>query len=531
MVKLRDVQQNAADAIRAFFSRGGHHAILQAATGFGKTFLFSYIAENASSKGKRVLILTDRIELLSQTGGSLEQFGVDPYLIRAGTNFINFEKNVFVAMCQTLRNRIKKPMWTNWIRRNIDLVIIDECHKQDFSFLFESGLIDDKFVLGFTATPRRSGKMRQLALDYEEIIETVTVSELIEREYLVGDDYFGVQGADLNEMRFDPMKGDFQEADMFERFNSPRLYAGTVKNWQEICPNTKTIIFCVNIEHVIHTCEEFQKNGIDARFLVSKMSKPKQPSPDAPDGRWTQYQERMRLFDLYLNSFGRWSGERTVMINKFKAGEFPVLINAGILTTGFDCPDIETVIVNRATSSLTLWLQMIGRGSRISDGKTHFNLLDFGDNASRLGHYTSPQLWSLWHESRPSGDGVPPVKTCGENSRKDKNGNEGCGRMIMASAKICVFCGHIYPKNEAEEIDLEGIMYDQQRHEAVKVKKIRDMDLEELHDYFQMKGHKSAWLWRQLYFRGGLQLIQSFGAEKGWKQGTIQRAKQYVKNL
>ena len=531
MIKLRDYQQEGADKTRKFFKKG-NHAIFQGPTGSGKTIVFSYIAQNAVGKGKKALILTNRTELLTQTGGALEQFGIDPYLVRAGTNFLSFDSDVFVAMCQTLRNRIKQPMWRNWIKNKIDLVIIDECHIQDYNYIFESGLLDDKFVLGFTATPRRSGKMRQLALDYEEIIDTVSVKDLIQSGHLVGDDYFGVTGADLNQMSFDRMKGDFDEREMFSRFNSPTLYAGTVKNWMDIAPGSHTIVFCVNIEHVIHTCEEFHKNGIDARFLVSQMSKPKEPEKDATDGRWTQYRERMRLYDLYHSRFGMWSGERTMIINKFKNKEFSVLINAGILTTGFDCPSIETVIVNRATTSVTLWLQMIGRGSRIFKGKTHFNLLDFGDNASRLGHYTSPQMWGLWHEaSQGDGTGVAPVKECGVDVKADKNGKNGCERLIIASSKICPFCGFIYPKTRAEEIDLEGLAYDEQKHVAVKVKKIKDMDLNELHEYFKIKKHKIAWLWRQLYFRGGVDLIERFGAHEGWRKGTIEKAKNYVKGL
>lgn len=531
MIRLRDYQQNAVDKIRKFFQKR-KHAIVQAPTGAGKTVIFSYIAQNAVSKKKKVLILTNRTELLTQTGGSLEQFGVDPYLVRAGTKYLNFESDVFVAMCQTLRNRIKLPMWSNWLKNQIDLVIIDETHLQDYNYIFESGLLDDKFVLGFTATPRRSGKMRQLALDYEKIIPTVSVNDLIKTENLVADDYFGVTGADLNQISFDRMKGDFDEREMFARFNSPTLYAGTVKNWRDIAEGTHTIVFCVNIEHVIHTCEEFHKNGIDARFLVSGMSKPKEPEKDATEGKWTQYTERMRLFNLYHSRFGMWSGDRTTIINKFKNKEFPVLINAGILTTGFDCPSIETVIINRATTSLTLWLQMIGRGSRTHKNKTHFNLLDFGDNASRLGHYTSPQMWGLWHEtSQGDGTGVAPVKECGVDMKADKNNKKGCERLIMASAKICPFCGYIYPKSEAKEVDLDAVAYDEKKHVAVKVKKIKDMDLHELHEYFKLKKHKSAWLWRQLYFRGGVDLIERFGKEMSWKYTTIERAKSYVKGL
>jgi len=530
MIELRNYQQGGVDDIRNFFKKG-KHAILQAPTGAGKTIIFSYIAQNAALLNKKVLIMTDRAELLTQTGGALEGFGVDPFLIRAGTKFLNFDAKVYVAMCQTLRNRVKHKMWQNWIKKNIDLVIIDEAHKQDFNYLFESGLMDGKFVLGFTATPQRTGKMRQLALDYDVIIPTTTVKNLIDLGFLVGDDFFGVNGVDLNNIKIDPLKGDFDERAMFERFNAPKIYSGVVKNWMELSPNTKTIVFCVNIEHCIHTVEEFQKNGIDARFVVSKMMQPSEPDKTAQDGAWTQYTEKMRLFELYNKTHAQWSGDRTTMIKKFKNNDFPVLVNAGILTTGFDCPDIETVIVNRATTSITLWLQMIGRGSRIHKGKTHFNLLDFGGNAGRLGHYTAPQHFGLWHASAKEGGGVAPVKECGSTGVKDKNGKKGCERLIMASTKICPFCGYIYPVDAPKDVELIGVAYDGQKHEAIAVKKINDMSNDELFTYYQIKKHKPAWLWRQLYFRGGFDLIDNFGKQKGWQQGTISKAKQYVSDL
>jgi superfamily II DNA or RNA helicase len=535
MITLRDYQEIGVKGTRDFFNRGGKHAIFQAPTGGGKTVIFSYISQNTALKGKKVLVLTDRTELLQQTGGTLESFGIEPFFIRAGTKFLNFNHNVYVAMAQTLRNRIKKPMWSKWILNDIDVVIIDEAHKQDFNFLFETGLLANKYVLGFTATPKRGGKMRQLALDYEEIIETISVQGLVDKGFLVSDDYYGVEGVNLNEIKVDKMKGDYSESDMFTRFNSAKLYAGVVKNWMEVARNTHTVIFCVNIEHVIHTCEEFQKKGIDARFLVSKMGKPKAPDADADNGLWVRYEERMRLYELYLESFGKWSGTRSQVIGGFKKKEFPVLINAGILTTGFDCPSIETVVVNRATTSVTLWLQMIGRGSRIYPMKTHFNILDFGDNASRLGHYTSPQLWQLWHEDKADGSGVAPIKDCGIETngvkKKDKNGIHGCERMILASYKICPFCGYIYPTKKAKEAELRAILYDTAEFKAIAVKKISEMDEEELYKYYKMKKHKPAWLWRQLYFRGGADLLRSFGKSKHWKSGTIERAVNYVSGL
>jgi superfamily II DNA or RNA helicase len=456
-------------------------------------------------------------------------------MIRAGAKWIDFKSDVFIAMCATLRNRLKLQLWVNWIKKDIDLIIIDEAHLQDFNFLFESGIVAKKIVLGFTATPKRTGKMRQLALDYDEIIEISSVNELIKEGFLVSDDYSGVDGVNLNDLKYNKLKGDYDEKQMFDRFNSPKLYAGVVDNWLKIANKTITLVFCVNIEHVIHTCEEFNKIGIPAKFLVSSMSQPKEPEKDSEQGAWTRYEERMRLHSLYKDSFGRWSGERTMIIKEFKSGKFNVLINAGILTTGFDFPELETVIVNRATSSLTLWMQMLGRGSRIAPHKTHFNILDFGNNASRLGHYTAPRIWRLWHDDNNSGDGIAPMKECGVSGLVklpvDKNNKAGCTRMILASMMICPFCGFIYPKRKAEDIDLHGVLYDTQKHVAAPTKKIADMNLDELYQYFKIKKHKSPWLWRMLFFRGGSDLIKEFGSGHNWNQGTIQKAINFTEGL
>lgn len=523
MIKLRDYQQKAVDDIRNSFSKGLKKVIVSAPTGAGKTIIFSYVAQNVAAKRKKVLILTDRFELLTQTGGAIKSFGINPYYIQAGTKYLNKQNEVFVAMAQTLRRRVDQKLWINWIKKEIDLVIIDEAHRQEFNYMFENQeeLLKDKFVLGFTATPQRSGSMRQLAIDYEDIIETISVKELVEKGFLVSDDYFGVTGANIEELSVNRLKGDFDEKEMFSRFNSPKLYAGVFKNWMEISPKAKTLIFCVNIEHCIHTCEEFQKNGIDARFVVSGMKEPKEPKKDEKKkGIWVQYEEKVRLYNLYKTSFGKWSGNRGIIIDKFKKGQFPVLINAGILTTGFDDPTIESVVINRATNSASLWLQMIGRGSRIHPSKSSFNILDFGSNASRLGHYTMKRAWSLWHEKVNTGGGVPPVKDC-----------KGCERMIIASIKICPFCGYKYQPKKIKEAALEMLAFNPETHKAIKTKRVNDMNDQEMFDYFKMKKHKMSWLWRQLYYRGGKEKIENFGVEKGWSKGTIEKAINYVSSL
>ena len=235
-------------------------------------------------------------------------------------------------------------------------------HIQEFNWLFELDFIKNKYVIGFTATPRRNGKMRQLGLDYEHLITSVTVKELIDMNFLVNDDYYGCDAPDMTGVEIDRMKGDYKENQMFKKFNSPQLYAGVVDNWIRLTPDTKTLIFCVNIQHCIETCLEFQKNGIDARFIVSDVSQPKLKN-NPTDGEKVAFDERMKVYELYKQFRNIYSGEREKIFEDFATGQFPILINAGIATTGYDCPDIETIILNRATTSTTLLLQMIVRVS------------------------------------------------------------------------------------------------------------------------------------------------------------------------
>jgi superfamily II DNA or RNA helicase len=530
MIQLRPYQDKAIEDIRSFFYRNGLHAILQAPTGTGKTVIFTYLSKLVSEKGNKILILTDRSELLYQTDGALNKIGLKSFFIQAGCKTISNDFQIFVAMSQTLRNRINLPYWIEFLK-SINLFIIDEAHKQEFNYLFESGLVNDKHVIGFTATPRRTGKMRHLALDYEKIIDTLSVKQAINEGYLVNDDYFGFESPDMSKVQIDTMKGDYMERQMFKMFDNPKTYRGAFKNYMDICPGTKTLIFCVNIEHVIKTCIEFQNNGLDARFLVSEVNIPKPIKETDSDGKKTVFDEKMAKYNLYKSNL-HLTGDRRQIIKDFAANKFPILVNAGIATTGFDDPSIETIIILRATLSTTLWLQMIGRGSRPSNNKTHFNILDFGGNAQRLGYYSELRTWSLWHE-RYEGHGLPPIKECGfTNTGKLIAGNKkGCRRLILAAYKICPFCGFIYPEKVGKEINLSQIVFDDSLRIGVPAKRIKDMSNQELYDYWKLKGHKSAWLWRQLFMKSGSKAILDFGNEYKWQSSTIDKAIQFCSNF
>jgi superfamily II DNA or RNA helicase len=527
MLTLRPYQQIAFKKIQQAFREGIKHTILCMPTGAGKTILFTYLAKQVVNKGKKVLVLTDRSELLLQAGGACKKIELQPFYIQAGCQVANDNFSVYVAMSQTFRRRIKKSYWKQFLV-GIDLVIIDECHKQEFNYVFESGLVNDKYVIGFTATPKRGGSMRQLALDYETIIETVTVKQLINQGYLVNDDYYGMDSPSMSNVAFNPLTGDYQEKSMFERFNTTKLYTGVINNYKKLVDNTKSLVFCVNIEHAIKTTLKFRNAGYDARFLVSELSKPTlKTNPN--EGDKVRYQERLKIYNLYRQNFHICSGNRRDIIRDYVHNKFTHLVNASILTTGFDCPDIETIILNRATVSTTLLLQMLGRGSRIHDNKSHFNILDFGGNCSRLGNYSENRMWSLWHE-KIQGEGLPPVKDCGTDSTGKPiiSNKKGCGRMILASYKICPFCGFKYPDKKMKEIEL-GI----QLPETIvgpKNRSFRHMTYKQLYEYYNYKKHKAPWLWRQLWYRGKNDELIKFASLYNWDKKTLNTAILYCKN-
>lgn len=535
-IALRDYQDKVVNETRKRLSEGIKHVMVQLPTGGGKTIIFSYIAQNAIPKGKKVLILTDRTELLTQAGGTLGDFNINPYYIKAGAKIIDYRKDCFIAMSQTLRNRIDKPEWREWILSSIDIVIIDEAHIQEFNYIFESGLIDKKIVLGFTATPQRSGKMRQLGLDYERMVRGPQVKELVNKGYLVNCDIYDYGSPKLDDVSINAKTNDYNYSSMYKQFDKPSLYAGLLKNYEKYTPGQKMLVFCCNVDHAIKTCISFAEKGYDVKFLTSGKGKPKEPASDATQGKKQKYIENLRSYNYFQENYKKYSGGRKTVHNWFKKTPGAILINVDMLTKGFDEPSIEVVALNRATKSVTLYLQMIGRGSRILKGKPNFTLFDFGGNVQRLGTYDQNRDWALWHEEKKGGAGVPPLKECGiTNKGKPITGanevKKGCKRLIPISLNLCPFCGFKYPeKDPAKEIELQLAKITDKNGVSIKVKSFSEMSHYELKKYREIKEHKTAWLWRQLWMRGKEKELRSFAKYDRWKLSTTERAVRYCRS-
>jgi DNA repair protein RadD len=408
MIELRDYQEAFISDIRSSLSKN-KRIITTSPTGSGKGVVLGAISELSARKGSRVLIVSHRIEVVKQNLRQIQKFGTESAIVDAKTKAVP-SAPIVVGMAQTLYRRKEKTDWEKFLR-SINLLIIDEAHDANMNFLF--GCISPKcYVIGLTATPVRYGNQRQLGLDYADIVQGPQVQNLIDIGFLCRCKLYGLDAPKMDDVEWSYDRGDYSLAQMAAKFKSKARYIGVVKNWERICKGTKTIVFCCSSEQTIGICKEFCDHGYNAKYVLS--------------GSFDEDEEL--------------SGERKEIMDDFADGKFDILVNFGIGTTGLDVPDIKTVILDFSTTSLTKYLQCLGRASRPHPSKNgEFICLDFGDNFEDLGRYEDDRSWYLWHKK--SKGGAAPVKECPE----DKG---GCGRLIAIQYQDCPFCGYHFPTSE-----------------------------------------------------------------------------------
>lgn len=399
MLKLREYQQKIIHGLRCSLKKGNKRLIMCAPTGSGKTVMFTYMVSEHLKRGGKVLIISHRLELINQTDSTISKFNLNPELITAGSK-TDFEKNLHIAMIETIYKRVAN--YSDFINSRT-MIIMDEAHLTPFNKIFP--FISEKTVcIGATATPLRTGKQECLSLFYTDLIQEVDTYQLIQSGYLCNVRSYGV------EIETKGLKKIGEDYDTKQYYEQNKTYKGVVENYIRLVPGKKTIVFASNVESSKQVCQEFNLNGIPAKHI---------------DGT-TQANERLEI------------------LNCFKNNKHAVLCNCGILTAGYDEPTIEVVILYRATSSLPLYLQMVGRGSRRNEGKEMFYLLDFGNNVRRFDLWESPRIWSLNKATKKDKLGASPIKQC-----------KKCGALLGAKLDRCEYCGNAFPvskKYSEEEI-------------------------------------------------------------------------------
>lgn len=397
MISLRPYQADVVEGIRQAFRQ--HRSVLMVLpTGGGKTVCFSYMAQHASSKGKRVYILVHREELIDQVSATLTEFGVEHGFIAAGRP--DHPYPVMVCSVFTLANRIQCYMPP-------DLLIIDEAHHATQGSTWARVLTawPEAYRLGVTATPIRLDG-RSLAGQFEVMVEGPSVGELIDHGDLCRYKMYAPP-VTLGKLRM--RMGDYAKNDAAAAMDKPQITGDAVAHYTRLAAGKRAIVFCVSLEHAAHVASQFALAGWPAARI---------------DGGMDRHQRRG-------------------LVRRFAAGECLVLTSCELVNEGFDLPAIECAILLRPTASLGLYLQQVGRSLRPYRGKEQAIVLDHAGNAGRHGLPDDERQWHLGDDESRRGKKKPStsLRTCGK-----------CYAAAKPGTMVCAECGWQWPV-EAREVE------------------------------------------------------------------------------
>jgi superfamily II DNA or RNA helicase len=331
--------------------------LYQLPTGGGKTMIFSEIAGRYISKyQQKVIVLTHRTELCKQTSAALQMSGIANKIINSTVKKIPKKENYacYVAMVETLKNRIDDGLIDT---NSVGLIIVDEAHHNSFRKLLDQ--FSNAAIIGVTATPLSSDVTLPMNKDYDELVIGEQIGSLISQGFLAKPANWRYD-IELNTLKTG-LNGDFTVSTSDELYSSPAMLDLLVHAYEAHSKNKKTLIFNNGIFTSRKVCEEFSSLGYPIRHLDNQAT----------------------------------AAERADILKWYKKTKGAILTSVSILTTGFDEPTIQTVILNRATTSLTLYHQMIGRGSRRLPQKKTFTIIDLGNNTDRFGEWNTEIDWNF----------------------------------------------------------------------------------------------------------------------------------------
>lgn len=311
-------------------------------TGCGKTIVFAKITEQCVKGGKRVLILAHRGELLEQAADKIAKTtGLGCATEKAEQSSLNTWYRIVVGSVQTL---MREKRLNQFDRNYFDVIIIDEAH-HCISDSYQKVLqyFSNAKVLGVTATPDR-GDMKNLGSYFESLAYEYSLPKAIKEGYLCPIKAQTIP-LKLDLSGVSQQAGDFKTSDIDTALD-PYLYQ-IGDEMKKYCINRKTVVFLP----LVKTSQKF-----------------------------THILNELGFSAVEVNGG---SDNRTEVLQDFDNGKYNVLCNSMLLTEGWDCPSVDCVVVLRPTKVRALYSQMVGRGTRLCEGKTELLLLDF-----------------LWHSER-----------------------------------------------------------------------------------------------------------------------------------
>ena len=452
-IKPYEHQRNSLDEIHEAF-RVHKSVLFTLATGGGKAYMLSFLVKEMMEKGrvKNALILVDKEELLLQLKDSLNEIGLTVETVTADKKQTHKACDVFVAMIETAYNRVtKQPDFFG----DIDFIMVDEAHILKFDKIFDS-FRPDTLRYGCTATPVTQKKIyyskcercgteypdvreccfsetmewvRPFTLSelYETIVVGQDVDELIMDGKLVKEIAFKKEWVNVGDLTQDnSTESGYTEKSINDAYGSKEALFNVILNYEEICKDKRTIIFNANTKQNKLVYEQFLSSGYST--------------------------DQVKMYDSVNGKEN--TEDRKEIIKWFKETPNGILLNVACFTTGLDVPTIQTVIVNRPIGSLSLWIQIAGRGGRTTKDifKDHFILIDGGGNIDRFGLWSAPRDW----ESYFYGSNTEDKPKARKESIMNVDLCESCGFLKAKSAGACPSCGKMpVPKTFNQEVGEE----------------------------------------------------------------------------
>lgn len=350
-MKLRSYQQEAITNIKKSFENH-QKVLLESPTGSGKTIIAKFFIEYLIEKGFNILFTANRRSLIDQTADKFDNMIDYISIIMSTDKRYNNQKKIQIGTLQSLQKRSKeiKP----------DFIIFDEVHYGYKGTMIKNLLKEfpESKILGLSATPIDNKGF--LLNGFNKYLKTISVKKLIELGFLVDTENYTAVELDLKDVEI-KKTGDYDIKDLSKKMQKKDIMTNLIDEWKRVANGLKTIVFCVNIEHAESIKKQFEKISNNVIIIHSNLKD-------------QVVKENIKLFENTKGS---------------------ILINVDMFTTGNDVSDIECIVIARPTKVLRLYIQMIGRGLRIHDGKTKCIFIDVGNCMEEHGLPTEEREYKL----------------------------------------------------------------------------------------------------------------------------------------
>ena len=442
MITLRPYQEEAINSIFKYWqktaNRGNPVVVMPVGSGKSPTMagFIKRCYDKFGTRMSKVLVITHVKELIEQDYEAIVDFwpGAPLGVYSASLNKKQTDNRIICCGVQS----IAKPETYKKFGK-VNCLVIDECHlvpaKEETTYRrLIAGLkeINPKLkVVGFTGTPFRldCGWITENGI-FDDIVYNMCTVETF--DWLIRNNYMCDAIPRRPEFQIDVSNvkirgGEYVEKELQQAVDTDAVTRAALNETIQLAKDRKHwLIFCTGVEHAKHVVEYLCKAGINSTVISG---------------------------DLDMTT-------RRERIDGFKSGKYRAVANVNVLSTGFNYPDIDCLVMLRPTQSVSLYIQACGRGIRYSPNKENCLILDFAGNVARLGCINDPlQPKKKTGKKRDDGEGTAPVKVCPK-----------CNCYAPASAKFCPACNYEFPTETklTAHASLDEIIKRKQKQETEK---------------------------------------------------------------